>query len=309
MWRKYYKIRGVIGSFTCCVLSLALLHNESCFVPNQTKKAVTNFKPSSVNAITNVSSGQCSFCQADHYLDNCTQLSELLNTKRQEFAAEKRLCFKCLRSGHRVHNCRFMKRCGLCSGYHHTLLHQYSVESKANSQSPRIYNKNKPTGADFSQNLNPQFGKNSKIVNRVENSFSLAENVGSRVENIESRAESFVNQIANNSGASTSSYQTQTCKQLTLINNSADSSFDFQSLLPTAMVNVKDVAGNNHACRVLIDFGSMASYISESCMQRLQLPRTKAELYLRGVSGGGNSTRGQTLVPEMIQMSKLLSTF
>ncbi|XP_055682402.1 uncharacterized protein LOC129790105 [Lutzomyia longipalpis] len=55
-----------------------------------------------------------------------------------------------------------------------------------------------------------------------------------------------------------------------------------KSLLPTALVNVKDVHGNYQVCRVLIDGGGECTMLSEECAQRLALPRSKAHIAVYG---------------------------
>lgn len=252
---------------------------ESCCSSDQTKKSSAINKPtSSSNAITNVSTdSQCLFCQNNHFLDQCSKFSNTSVDIRREFIAENKLCFKCMRAGHRVNQCRYKKRCGVYSRYHHTLLHQ-PQDKLLNSQSLRSDNVNEPTSAGSAKNLNPQ----SKNVN------------GNLGDKIESRADESTSTIETNapvkhSESSTNSNQTQ----MTTSNDVTDS-FEFQSLLPTALVYVNDVTGNRHECRIMLDSGSMASYISEACMHRLQLPRMKADLHLRGVSGAGNATRGKT---------------
>lgn len=56
-------------------------------------------------------------------------------------------------------------------------------------------------------------------------------------------------------------------------------------LLATAIVNVKDIYGCVHNCRVMLDAGSQANFIMESLAQRLKLERTPNELSISGING------------------------
>jgi len=55
-------------------------------------------------------------------------------------------------------------------------------------------------------------------------------------------------------------------------------------LLSTALVKVKDHHGSDHVLRVLLDNGSEASFITESCVQALGLSRRKANVTVSGIS-------------------------
>lgn len=65
------------------------------------------------------------------------------------------------------------------------------------------------------------------------------------------------------------------------------------NLVPTALVLIPDVLGQLQACRILLDCGSQASFISESCVRRLRVNRKHARFPLIGVSGAkAGCTRG-----------------
>lgn len=68
-----------------------------------------------------------------------------------------------------------------------------------------------------------------------------------------------------------------------------------RGILPTAVVNCRDVSGNLKPIRVIIDTGSENSFITETCMELLGLHREKAHLSVTGISGSdAGSTRGKT---------------
>ena len=62
-----------------------------------------------------------------------------------------------------------------------------------------------------------------------------------------------------------------------------------QVLLATAVVNATDSWGRPQKCRVLLDNGGEATFITEACVQRLGLHRRPTTVDVRGV---GNSSAG-----------------
>ena len=61
-------------------------------------------------------------------------------------------------------------------------------------------------------------------------------------------------------------------------------------LLATATILIQDGGGSYQRCRALLDPGSQASFVSESCVHRLRLKRKKTELHVTGVSDQSYST-------------------
>jgi hypothetical protein len=66
---------------------------------------------------------------------------------------------------------------------------------------------------------------------------------------------------------------------------------DYQVMLSTVVVNLKARNGVIQPCRALLDSGSQASLISEACVQRLGLQRSRSNVTISGIgqSGSGNS--------------------
>ncbi|XP_055910779.1 uncharacterized protein LOC129945147 [Eupeodes corollae] len=67
------------------------------------------------------------------------------------------------------------------------------------------------------------------------------------------------------------------------------------TMLPTAIILIKDINGEPQSCRALLDSGSQATLISESCVQRLGLKRSHAKFPVIGLGQNGSTqgTRGQ----------------
>ena len=69
------------------------------------------------------------------------------------------------------------------------------------------------------------------------------------------------------------------------------------SILPTVEVSVHSRSGQLHKCRALLDSGSECSFISEDCLQRLQLQRKKSGIVVNGIGCSSNSSnRGKTIM-------------
>lgn len=91
------------------------------------------------------------------------------------------------------------------------------------------------------------------------------------------------NQPENSSISNLASQTVQIQKEETKVDNY--STQVGTAILPTALVNVYDGFKNKQTCRVLLDSGSQCSFITESCVQRLQLKRSNAKLTVSGIGG------------------------
>jgi len=82
-------------------------------------------------------SSSCAHCKATHSIAGCETFKKLPLQERRARVTELQLCFKCLRSGHVIRDCKGGKKCeaslgkGKCgSEKHHTLLHPASNKNK-----------------------------------------------------------------------------------------------------------------------------------------------------------------------------------
>ncbi|XP_017474551.1 PREDICTED: uncharacterized protein LOC108365103 [Rhagoletis zephyria] len=67
-------------------------------------------------------------------------------------------------------------------------------------------------------------------------------------------------------------------------------------LLSTALVRVRDFAGQWQTARLLFDSGSHASFVTEACVQRSGLPRKSSSVFVTGIGASqGGRCRGETL--------------
>ena len=63
----------------------------------------------------------CLFEDGNHPVSSCPKFAALTPDERAEAVKEKNLCFRCLKGGHRIRECRSQKSCGVdgCQKKHH----------------------------------------------------------------------------------------------------------------------------------------------------------------------------------------------
>jgi hypothetical protein len=107
-----------------------------------------------VNAAS-VRSNKCSFCSSAHYIAACPDFSAKTLEERREFLISRRLCFNCL-GPHRISECISPKRCRVCGGYHHSLIHRANSDPATTSTSTKdSASAVAPIAASSSSTLNP----------------------------------------------------------------------------------------------------------------------------------------------------------
>lgn len=88
-----------------------------------------------VHSVTSDSpTNRCQICDAEHRHFECPEFSKMAISERIAKVKELKICFNCLRPGHRVIDCSTKKTCAKCKKRHHTLLHEESV-----SKPPQTY--------------------------------------------------------------------------------------------------------------------------------------------------------------------------
>lgn len=85
---------------------------------------------------------RCEFCKGTHFVYRCESLLKLSTQERSTEVKKLKLCFNCLRSGHRVSECK-SGGCRICQGRHNTLLH--ATKPIDNKRETTESNKNKQT--------------------------------------------------------------------------------------------------------------------------------------------------------------------
>ena len=72
------------------------------------------------------STGACAICWENHRTQECPTFRNADHTRRNELVKEHRLCFCCLRPGHRFRFCKSKRVCGVdgCTRSHHRDMHE-----------------------------------------------------------------------------------------------------------------------------------------------------------------------------------------
>ena len=77
----------------------------------------------------------CVLCKASHDIRKCSALLKKSIQERKQVVRECRLCYNCLRLGHRILECKSKISCCDCGKRHHTLLHLERSNSETNTSS------------------------------------------------------------------------------------------------------------------------------------------------------------------------------
>ena len=77
----------------------------------------------------------CVLCKASHDIRKCPAFLKKSVQERKQVVGECRLCYNCLRLGHRILECKSKISCRDCGKRHHTLLHLERSNSETNTPS------------------------------------------------------------------------------------------------------------------------------------------------------------------------------
>ena len=80
--------------------------------------------------LKNDSTLACPICPDKHSLLKCRKFEAMSIEERRKVIIDQRLCFGCLRGGHRSKFCKRRERCIVCHKSHPTLLHVNRVENE-----------------------------------------------------------------------------------------------------------------------------------------------------------------------------------
>ncbi|KRY49296.1 Histone H2A [Trichinella britovi] len=99
----------------------------------QTEKRAARGATTVLHAAVNSS---CLICKGDHDVTSCEEFLQADAHTRSRMAARNKLCFRCLKSGHRAKGCKVRWKCTRsgCGGSHHGLLHR--SQSPPRDQTP-----------------------------------------------------------------------------------------------------------------------------------------------------------------------------
>lgn len=200
-------------------------------------------------------SSKCPECLQQHPLFKCPSFKALDIQARRNLVNKHAVCFNCLGPGHQAQRCKSKFSCHFCKQRHHSTLHL------------------------------------TQQSNQVTSHFLHTEPVTcttSPASTLDPHTPAFI-QDSIPAGTQQPIGNSQIHTLTTFKSN-----HNRLSLLPTALVRVQDVTGKYQPCRMLIDSGSQASFISEECIQRLGLKRQYAKIAVHGIgSAKSANTKGK----------------
>ncbi|KAJ8931551.1 hypothetical protein NQ314_015522 [Rhamnusium bicolor] len=217
---------------------------------SHTQIATGNFE--SGNAASQTS--QCLYCKmANHNIYKCGRFAALPIHAKRDFVFKSKLCFNCFGTKHSVNQCT-REKCKMCSGKHHSLLHE-----------------------DREQVNNTFRSNSSKYGNRGE---SMINSQGQRL-----------SQAASSTQTQTET-QTLTCTSLgspegsSLVGNSQclTSLSKGHVLLATAKLNLVSEKGHKVEVRALLDSASQTSFVTSEIVKQLRVKTSRANLQILGIS-------------------------
>ncbi|XP_039448429.1 uncharacterized protein LOC120427614 [Culex pipiens pallens] len=200
---------------------------------------------------------ECELCGGSHANFRCGSFRGMSVAERWAKIRDERMCFNCLRKGHRVESCPSERTCK-CGQKHNSLLHYERTQ-----QPPRI---------------NP--GETPALSVPVE---ALPQVPTPRGE-------------AWTSGTSPVVSDADDEQQTTSCFSSGAQKSSRRVLLQTAVINVVDASGRFHPCRTLLDSGSQAHILSEAMARKLGLPFEKCNVTVIGANAAKTQVKkGVTL--------------
>ncbi|XP_053968799.1 uncharacterized protein LOC128870226 [Anastrepha ludens] len=253
--------------------SLSMLSSSTVLLPAKGKTASV-CKPTNVfHAVQDQDSTGCTFCNGPLKIYSCENFRDLDANGKSKFVRESRVCMNCLSSGHYKAKCNSTSACRICHQRHHTLLHNAAATTNAT------------TVAHFvnSASLRP-FSPAADVMDQTNVTVSSANGPST-----------------NTAAACTSSHLNANPNQLCPRERTV--------LLATALVKVRDCSGHWQPARLLFDSGSHASFVTESCVQRLGLPRRGSAILISGIgSSQGIRSKGEVLLSLSSHFSDLCFT-
>ncbi|CAB3991676.1 TNF receptor-associated factor 3 [Paramuricea clavata] len=137
----------------CALVSGTGQRKEQHFSQRDKGKYINRYQSSTAALLTenkNVQSREgpwCTFCNGNHPSSNYTIVTDI--SARKQILRRRGKCFKCLKTGHLVRDCKSGKPCYNCGNNHHTSICE--TRSKPKTYTPQSVNPNIP------QQRNPPF--------------------------------------------------------------------------------------------------------------------------------------------------------
>lgn len=224
--------------------------STSTLPKNNSKMSYASSVVSAEPTVHNNGRGQtasCPLCSGAHLMFKCIKFTSLDVKSRNDLVKTKNLCFNCLRP-HRVVDCFSRSRCQLCSRKHNTLL---CLNDEPHSKSS--------ANVTHTQAIN---GEVDQVTAHCANTSAVA--------------------------LSSATPPPPHSAPLLSLSHACDPRFNGKSarhsLLATAIVEISITKNGEYSTvRALLDPGSMANFITTSCLQGLGLRYDKTDIAISGV--------------------------
>ena len=240
----------------------------------------------------------CVVCkdQEKHPLYRCTQFIKLDAPARNKLLSQIPYCKNCL-GFHNINKCNSLKRCIICDKKHHSMIHvnKHEVSNKA------VFPHSLPqTRAAMGVREPPHRSPlDHEIPSRSLPALPATTQACASAATRVALSESETKPLKQSPPTSVHAFNERTdC--LLFNNNSSENILEnkcfYLNVTPTARVYVLNSNNKTESIRVLLDTGSNANFITESCCKRLNLKVTEKPSRVHGIGGVSRPVLGSTMV-------------
>ncbi|XP_055589698.1 uncharacterized protein LOC129741909 [Uranotaenia lowii] len=233
---------------------------------------------------------RCPFCRETwHSPFHCQRFLRLKISERVEAANRSRVCRNCLQPGHFATNCT-RSSCRLCQQKHHTMLHA-TRSSVPNPSNPRLSQLSNAQPIQESTHIYPQ-----QAYQQQSHTMPIVTTTHTQTQNATDNSPNTTTQFDSPTPGTSQSYVALPIKPTS------------NTLLPTALVKIKDRYGNALIARALLDSCSQHCLITEEFSRKLKLEETPTFLSVQGI-GSSESVSTKTIRSEVCSRSPKISGF
>ncbi|XP_055590224.1 uncharacterized protein LOC129742357 [Uranotaenia lowii] len=284
---KYEDMRKFLRNY-CSVLQSVAPFKEPHY------NVATHHQPriQSASFTTFMSPNLCPFCHETwHSPFHCQRFLRLKISERVEAANRSRVCRNCLQPGHFATNCT-RSSCRLCQQRHHTMLHatRSSVPNPSNPRLSQLSNA-QPTNQE-STHINPQHAYQQQR----QQTMPIVTETHTQVQHATHNSPNTTTQINSPMPSTSQSYVALSVKPAS------------NTLLPTALIKIKDRYGNALTARALLDSCSQHCLMTEEFSRKLKLEETPTFLSVKGIVSS-ESVSTKTLHAEVSSRSPKISGY
>ncbi|XP_055613024.1 uncharacterized protein LOC129759571 [Uranotaenia lowii] len=284
---KYEDMRKFLRNYCSVLQSVAPTKEPRYNTPDHHQP-----RTQSASYTTFKSSNQCPFCSETwHSPFHCQRFLRLKISERVEAANRSRVCRNCLQPGHFATNCT-RSSCRLCQQKHHTMLHatRSSVPNPSISRLSQLSNA-QPINQE-STHIYPQ----QAYQQQRQQTMPIVTETHTQPQHATHNSPNTTTQINSPMPSTSQSYVALPVKPAS------------NTLLPTALVKIKDRYGNALIARALLDSCSQHCLMTEEFSRKLKLEETPTFLSVQGI-GSSESVSTKTIHAEVCSRAPKISKF